>query len=94
MKLTKKEIDSVEIKFDGQGEYGIHNGFFNFIAEIKGEKFDVQACCENNQTEFFASESGFNDGICGDLNENIAKLIGWEKLESLINKAHSEYVEK
>lgn len=87
MDLSKKVI----IKFEdgGIGEYGIHDGFFNALAVVDGKKYNFQCCAENGTINF--SDCGYNDGICGDVNEKLAESVGWEGVLELLQIAYKQY---
>ena len=84
-------LDDVEIKFDGMGDYGFHDGFFNAIAVIDGNEFDFQCCSNNNETVDDFNDCGYNEGICGDVNETIASVVGWDGVLHLLETAVKEY---
>ncbi|NLP01041.1 MAG: hypothetical protein GX089_00960 [Fibrobacter sp.] len=86
------DLSKVIIKFtdDGIGEYGLHDGFFNAIAIVEGKEYNFQCCCTENDTINF-SDCGYNDGICGDVNESLADLVGWDGVLAILKKAYEEY---
>ncbi len=43
-------MNAYDISFDGDGEYGMHDGFFNAIVTIDETEYDFQ-CCSNNNAE-------------------------------------------
>jgi hypothetical protein len=90
---TNINIQNVEVKFDGAGEYGVHDGFFNAIAVIDGVEYDFQCCAEQDGTVDL-NDCGYDWGICADANEKIAEKIGWENLLDLIERAYSEYLSR
>ncbi len=81
-------LNKIEIKFNGLGEYGIHDGFFNAIAVIDGIDYDFQ-CCADDDINF--NDCGFDDGLCRDANEQLAEKIGWESVLELLERAYNEY---
>ena len=86
------DLSKVTIKFtdDGIGEYGIHHGFFNAIAVIDGREYNFQCCCTEDGTINF-EDCGYNDGICGDVNESLAHIVGWDGVLELLQIAHNQY---
>lgn len=80
----------VEIKFEGWGDYGVHDGFFNAIAVIEGVEYDFQCCAESEGGIDF-SDCGYDDGLCGDANKKLAGVIGWENVLELLKEAYREY---
>lgn len=83
---------TIEIKFTGHGEYGIHDGFFNAIAVINGKEYDFQCCADENQTVDF-DDCGYDWGLCEEANSQIAEVIGWPELLELLKRAYKEYNE-
>ena len=87
------DLSKVTIKFtdDGIGEYGVHDGFFNAIAIIDGKEYNFQCCTENDGTIPNFADSGYNDGICGDVNEKLAEVVSWDGVLELLQIAHKEW---
>lgn len=82
------------ISFGGKGdlgEYGIHDGFFNAIATIDGVKYNFQ-CCVNNDGSINFSDCGYNDGVCGDVNEKLSVLVGWDGVLAILKKAYGIFI--
>jgi hypothetical protein len=77
----------MKIKFEGVGEYGIREGFFNFIVEIDGIEYDVQ-CCANNDDTIDFNDCGYDWGLCADINVEIFGVLGHESTLELIKQAY------
>lgn len=97
--MENTEIDTLtkaidNISFDGPGEYGLHDNFFNAVTEIDGVEYDFQGCADDNN--FDPDDCGHDDGICGDANDRLAKKLmtgdddlhdGYCKVQILLKKA-------
>lgn len=81
-----------EISFDGAGEYGVHDGFFNAIVIIDNTEYDFQCCVDDND-EINWNDCGYNDGICGDCNHKLADKIGWDGVLKALKQAYSDYLD-
>lgn len=90
MNKINLNLNDIEIKFDGMGDYGIHDGFFNAIAVIDGEEYDFQCCSDGDESVDF-NDCGHDWGLSGEANEKIAKKIGEENVLYLLKKAYEEY---
>jgi len=89
-----KNIDKLEISFDdGFGEFGIHDGFFNTIVRIDNKQYYFQCCSDNNKTVDF-EDCGYDWGICGDQNSELADVIGWYNVLILLKRAYKEWQKK
>lgn len=87
--MSKINLSEIEIAFDGPGEYGLHDGFFNAIAIIDGKEYDFQCCAESDPIDF--NDCGFDWGLSRDANNDIAKKVGWDNVLVLLEKAYSQY---
>jgi len=85
-----KNLNNVEIKFEGMGDYGLHDFFFNAIAKVDGIEYDFQCCSDDNKT-INLNDCGYDEGICKDVNEKLANVVGWDGVLNLIKKAYREY---
>lgn len=85
-------MNKYNINFDGDGfgEYGVHDGFFNAVVTIDGTDYDFQCCTDENDSINW-DDCGYNDGICGDVNEKLADLVGWDGVLAILIKAYEEY---
>ena len=83
-------IDKIELTFNGQGDYGVHDGFFNAIATINNLEYPVQCCTTADDTIDF-DDCGYNWGMCADTNEALAKIIGDDNILPLLIRAYKEY---
>ena len=72
----KQAIESINFDFAGKlaGQYGLHNGFFNFTVTIDGDLYNCQGC--QTYGGFFAADCGHDEGICGDVNWPLAVKLG------------------
>ncbi len=82
-----------EITFDGPGEYGIHDGFFNAIVKIRNEEYAIQ-CCTEDDGSINWNDKGFDWGISGDTNDELAQIVGWDGVDTLLKRAYEIYNEK
>jgi len=89
MKIKNKKI---EFKFNGI-EFGIHDGFFNGIAIVDGKKYYFQ-CCVEKDGSIDPSNSGYDWGICGEVNQHLADVIDWENFPELLEEAYIQYSEE
>lgn len=95
-KKRVNKMKNVTIKFEdgGFGEYGLHDGFFNFLAVIEDKEYSVQ-CCADSLDQFDVLESGYDEGVCRDVNAEIVSVIdeydGWDMLAELIELAVIKY---
>ena len=81
----------MKFKFNKYGNYGIHNGFFNAIAVIDNEEYDLQCCTEKDGTIDF-NDCGFNEGMSEMANEKAIEKFGEEKTLKIIKKAYTSYL--
>ena len=79
-----------DISFDGMGEYGVHDGFFNAIVTIDGIEYDFQCCVDENDNIDW-NDCGYDVGLCGNANQKLADKIGWKNVLNALKQAHSEY---
>jgi len=89
-------LNDIEVKFASPegGEYGIHDGFFNGIAILAdGREHHFQCCAEPDLTIDF-NDCGYDWGICGDANKELAEKIGWENMLPLLEKAYKLYLKE
>ena len=85
------KIDDLEIVFDFDcGDYGHHDGFFNAVVVIDNNPLHFQCCAVNEQTGIDFSDCGYDDGICGDCNQDLADIVGWPGVMSLLKRASKE----
>ena len=89
----------MEISFEdsnGYGEYGLSDWFFNFITWIEEDRYYVQACAQNLNDLALSLEdverTSFRDGICGDVNADLASRVGWDEVGNIIRAAIVQYV--
>jgi len=82
-------MKNIEISFNGNGEYGIHDGFFNAVAIIDDQEFDFQCCANDGEINF--EDCGYDWGLCGDLNAALADVVGYDVVLELLKKAYKEY---
>ncbi|MCP3922518.1 MAG: hypothetical protein GY714_08035 [Desulfobacterales bacterium] len=89
----KMKIADLSILFENGNceEFGFHDNFFNALVIIEDKKYYFQ-CCANDAEDFDPYNCGYNDGICGDVNKELANLIGWDNLILLIERAVEEYL--
>ena len=101
--MTKLQQALKNINFDESnkigGEYGLHGGFFNAITNIDGVDYHFQGCADND--EFDANDCGHDDGICGDVNEDLAVKLaedfdgdiskGFDDVRELLDEAFRQW---
>ena len=84
------------------GEYGVHNGFFNTLVMIDGKEFYIQCCMDEAEiynkednsfdfTNFDFTESGYDEGVCGDVNEELANIVGWSNIPEILEFAAKNF---
>jgi len=87
------------ISFDGWGEYGVHDGFFNAKTSIDGIVYYFQCCCGDEEAPDF-DDCGHNWGICGDLNKALASALieddddlsgGYNSVLVILEEAYKAY---
>ena len=91
------DIDSVIVEIDAEitfnydsGLYGSHDGFFNAVVLIDGKAYHFQ-CCTDETGKVDFDDCGYTDGQCGDCNGELAEVVGWGGVHSLLERAYSEY---
>jgi len=78
------------------GEYGLHDGFFNFLTKVEGKVFYVQACASDEFLDI--NDCGHDEGICADINEDLAEILsddiaeGFRLIKELIATAIKELI--
>ena len=96
MSKLQQAIDTINFdeKNEVGGEYGLHDGFFNALVKIDGIVYHFQGCASDDL--FNSSDCGHDDGICGDVNEKLAKKLaednelyeGYKHIQLLLEKAY------
>jgi len=88
MNKLKQALSSINFDETGKvgGEYGLHDGFFNAIVVADGADYYVQGCAEGDV--FNAWDCGHNDGMCGDVNEPLARKLA-EDFDGDIGEGYS-----
>ncbi|MEA3454150.1 MAG: YopX family protein [Candidatus Caldatribacteriota bacterium] len=80
---------NIMIEFDGPGEYGIHDGFFNAIVNINGEKFELQCCTDGDTID--SDDCGYDWGMSECVNDALFEKIGKEETLVLIEEAFEQW---
>ncbi|MDI4654575.1 MULTISPECIES: hypothetical protein [Pseudoalteromonas] len=91
------DVDSVIVEVDAEitfnydyGDYGSHDGFFNAVVLMGDEAYHFQCCTdENGEVDF--DDCGYMEGLCGDCNDKLAAVVGWDGVFSLLKRAYEEY---
>ena len=85
----------MNIKFedpeDRCAEFGLHDGFFNALVLIDSKKYYLQCCAEDLEDLDDLAASGYDDGICGDVNSELAELIGWSGVLCCLEQAIAQF---
>lgn len=93
-------LDNVIVKIDAEidfnydaGEYGSHDGFFNAVVEIGvGHPYHFQ-CCTDDDGNVDLNDCGYMTGQCGDCNEKLADIVGWDGVLYILERAYAQYEE-
>jgi len=89
-----KEVDlkeaEIEIRFDGLGTFGIHDGVFNGIVFVNRVGYYFQ-CSVNSDDSIDFRDCAHDWGLNADANEELAKSVGWENILKILKKAYEQY---
>ena len=89
--VVSLDDELAEITFDyDNGDYGIHDGFFNAVILIDENHYYFQ-CCVDDEGEVDLDDCGYNWGICEEVNSPLANILGWPGVLALLERALKEY---